>query len=75
MDAHDVKTLNYVIEKLQARFPGIPREVIAKEVVTHHETFHDARVRGFLGILVERQVADKLQARADASARELSQSA
>lgn len=75
MESHDVKTLNYVIEKLQARFPGTPREVITKEVLTRHETYHDAKVRGFLGILIERQVTEQLTAGADAAARELTHSA
>ncbi|MDF3312478.1 hypothetical protein P3H15_46895 [Rhodococcus sp. T2V] len=60
---HDEELLHIdqVIDRLDTRFPDLPRESIEQVVRSAHEHFATGKVRDFVPLLVERLAREKLQ--------------
>ncbi|MGW4340572.1 three-helix bundle dimerization domain-containing protein [Rhodococcus koreensis] len=60
---HDEELLHIdqVIDRLDSRFPDLPRESIEQVVRSAHEHFATGKVRDFVPLLVERLAREKLQ--------------
>ena len=60
---HDEELLHIdqVIDRLDMRFPDLPRESIEQVVRSAHEHFATGKVRDFVPLLVERLAREKLQ--------------
>ena len=56
----EAQAIALVVERLQARFPQTPRDVIARAVSEAHREFDDQPIRDYVPLLVERQVRDQL---------------
>jgi hypothetical protein len=61
MDPAEVKAMDLAVLRLQRRFPDRPIERIRDEVRRAHHDYDRARIRGFVSILVERDVAETLE--------------
>ncbi|MBC2638217.1 MULTISPECIES: three-helix bundle dimerization domain-containing protein [unclassified Rhodococcus (in: high G+C Gram-positive bacteria)] len=53
--------IDQVIDRLDARFPDLPRESIEQVVRSAHAHFANGKVRDFVPLLVERLAREKLQ--------------
>lgn len=62
----ELVALDGVVERLHGRFPQAPTERIKQAVVEVHHQYDASRVRDFIPVLVEREVADRFR---DPSAR------
>ena len=74
MDVAEQKALELIAVRLQQRFPMQAEAEIRREVVSAYQLYDQSRVRTYISILVEREVAERLtllganSARASASA-------
>lgn len=59
--AHESRAIDEVIDRLQARFPHVPRERIREVVSVEHAAFAGRPIRDFVPVFVERGAADKLR--------------
>ncbi|MDV7246751.1 MULTISPECIES: three-helix bundle dimerization domain-containing protein [Rhodococcus] len=50
-----------VIDRLDARYPDVPRESIEQVVLSVHGHFANGKVRDFVPLLVERAAREKIQ--------------
>ncbi|MDT2007037.1 hypothetical protein FXW78_25285 [Rhodococcus opacus] len=53
--------MDQVIDRLDTRFPDLPRESIEQVVRSAHQHFATGKVRDFVPLLVERLAREKLQ--------------
>jgi hypothetical protein len=67
MEASESKALHLAILRLRGKFPAVPATVIRDEVDRAYRDFDRSRVRTYLPILVEREVAESLQQHAAAA--------
>ena len=58
MEPAEAKALDLVVHRLHRRFPDRPIEDIRGEVSRAHRAYDASRIRGFVPILVEREVAE-----------------
>lgn len=58
MEPAEAKALDLAVLRLHRRFPEHPVEEIRHEVTRVHHRYDSSRIRGFIAILVEREVAD-----------------
>lgn len=65
-DVSDEDTIQQVVERLQAKFPGMPREEIETAARAEFDEFTGRPVKDYLAILVERSTKKKLKKSADA---------
>ena len=56
----EVRVLDQVSARLHSRFPDTAPEQLRRAVATAYHELAGARIRDFVEILVERQVADRL---------------
>jgi hypothetical protein len=61
MAPSEAKALDLVIERLHRKFADVPTDTIRGEVDRIHHRYDHSRIRGFVAILVEREVADVLE--------------
>ncbi|RZL75323.1 MAG: hypothetical protein EOP32_31715 [Rhodococcus sp. (in: high G+C Gram-positive bacteria)] len=57
----ELQHIDQVIDRLDTRFPDLPRESIERVVRSAHEHFATGKVRDFVPLLVERLAREKLQ--------------
>ncbi|MFC9837877.1 three-helix bundle dimerization domain-containing protein [Rhodococcus sp. NPDC127530] len=53
--------IDRVIDRLDVRFPDLPRKTVEQVVRSAHEHFTNGKVRDFVPLLVERLAREKLQ--------------
>ncbi|CCK28694.1 hypothetical protein BN159_4315 [Streptomyces davaonensis JCM 4913] len=53
--AQEAVALLRVAEGLKTAYPALPPEAVDAAVASAHEAFHEARIRAFIPILVERR--------------------
>jgi len=58
MEPAEAKALELAVLRLHRRFPDHPMDQIRDEVTRVHHKYDGSRIRGFVAILVEREVAD-----------------
>jgi hypothetical protein len=58
MEAAEAKALDLAVLRLHRRFPERPMADIRDEVTRVHHDYDGSRIRGFVPILVEREVAE-----------------
>ena len=58
----EVKELSRITDRLYARHPGMPREVVDAVVRDVHDGYARSRVRDFVPLLVEREARERLRA-------------
>lgn len=56
----EVKQVEQVVDRLQARFSHFPSQRVAEVVGEIYADFDDAKIRDFVPILLERSAADRL---------------
>jgi hypothetical protein len=61
LDEAPAPALHEIVDRLARRFPEVPRRSLAELVRLAHEQYHAARVRSFIPLLVEKQVARAVQ--------------
>jgi len=67
MESSETKAVQLAVLRLGRRFPAVPATVIRDEVDRAYRDFDRSRVRTYVPILVEREVAESLQQHATAS--------
>ena len=67
MESSETKAVQLAVLRLARRFPAVPATVIRDEVDRAYRDFDRSRVRTYVPILVEREVAESLQQHATAS--------
>jgi len=55
-------TIEEIVERLRARFPDIPEGTVRSVVGDSFDELHDAHVRDFVAVLVEKQAKKRLKA-------------
>ena len=60
VESSERKALDLAVQRLQRRFPAVPVAAIRDEVDRTHREYDRSRVRTYLPILVEREVAEHL---------------
>lgn len=63
----EARAISRLIERLVARFPELPACRVEAAVVSAHQTFEGARVRGYVPLLVEHDVLIQLKTLASAA--------
>ena len=60
---HDeIRARESVVARMRSRFPDAPTPVVVRAVANCFEQYANARMRDFIELLVEREVADELRA-------------
>jgi hypothetical protein len=67
MEPAEAKALDLAVLRLHRRFPDRALEDIRGEVGRVHQRYESSRIRGFVPILVEREVAESYEHRFVAS--------
>lgn len=57
----EVKELGLITDRLSARHPGMPHEVVEAVVQDVHRGYAQSRVRAFVPLLVEREARERLR--------------
>lgn len=57
----DEETLQQIVERLQVKFPGVPRSEVERIARSEFEQYAGRPVRDYLTILVERSAKKKLR--------------
>jgi phage terminase Nu1 subunit (DNA packaging protein) len=57
----EVSALAEISARVQRRFPDVPKEAVDRIVAEVHHEFDGHRIRDFIPILVERDVADRFR--------------
>lgn len=55
-------SIEEIVERLRARFPDVPEETVRSVVEDSSDELHDAHVRDFVAVLVEKQAKKRLKA-------------
>ena len=61
MEPAEAKALDLAVLRLHRRFPDHTLEDIRQEVTRVHHHYDSSRIRGFIAILVEREVAERYE--------------
>ena len=61
-EAHDVREIDEVVERLQVRFPDLEQERIRAAVTDAHRAFDGKPIRDFVPVFVERTARTTLNA-------------
>lgn len=67
MEPAEQKALDLVVLRLRRKFPDVPEEWIRADIARAYAAFESSRVRTYLPILAEREVAEHLAHRTTAS--------
>jgi hypothetical protein len=59
--AHERSALDRVRQSMQHRYPDVPAAAIAERIRKAHQRYDRARIRDFVPLLVERELAIQLR--------------